>query len=157
MVKQVGIGCNYHKANEIGLQKAYKSKDYLYADNDTMYIAGSQTARDWYDDFTKIPFWGDSRKIKRYEDSVKVLKQNPQVNKLVGHSLGGSASLQLEKDNPGKFTTTTYNAPVFDPFATKPGNRFRFTGDLVSSYDGGAITIENFGSPLTLHTYKGFS
>ena len=106
----------------------------------------------------KKKIWGDSRKIQRYQDAVEVLKENPQVKNLVGHSLSGSVALQLEKDNPGKFTTTTYNAPVFEPWATKPAqNRFRTTGDLVSSYDTGAVTIEKFGSPLTLHNYKGFA
>ena len=159
MPKHVGLHNNFHKANEIGLQKAYNSRanKYLYIDGDTMYMAGSQTARDWWDDFTKIPVWGDSRKIQRYQDARDELSKHHEVKNIVGHSLGGSVALQLEKDNPGKFTTTTYNAPVFDPFATKPGNRYKSTGDLVSSYDGGAVTVERFGSPLTLHSYKGFA
>ena len=157
MPKHIGFNNNFHKANEIGLQKAYRAKDYIYVDGDAMYMAGSQTARDWWDDFTKIPVWGDSRKIQRYQDAVEVLKENPQVKNLVGHSLSGSVALQLEKDNPGKFTTTTYNAPVFEPWAAKPAQRFRFSNDLVSSYDTGAVTIERFSDPLTLHSYKGFA
>ena len=157
MPKHVGLHNNFHKANEIGLQKAYRANKYLYVDGNTMYVAGSQTARDWWDDFTKIPVWGDSKKIQRYQDARDELSKHHEVKNIVGHSLGGSVALQLEKDNPGKFTTTTYNAPVFDPFATKPGNRYKSTGDLVSSYDGGAVTVERFGSPLTLHSYKGFA
>ena len=158
MPKHVGFNNNFHKTNEIGLQKAYKANKYLYVDGDTMYVAGSQTARDWWDDFTKIPVWGDSRKIQRYQDARDELSKHPEVKNIVGHSLGGSVALQLEKDNPSKFTTTTYNAPVFEPWATKPAeNRFRTAGDLVSSYDTGAITIEKFASPLTLHSYKGFA
>ena len=65
MPKHIGLNNNFHKTNEIGLQKAYRANKYLYVDGDTMYVAGSQTARDWWDDFTKIPVWGNSKKIQR--------------------------------------------------------------------------------------------
>ena len=38
-----------------GLRIAYEHGDY-YTHGKTIYIAGSHTARDWFDDFTKIPF-----------------------------------------------------------------------------------------------------
>ena len=57
-----------------------------------MYIAGSHTAKDWYDDVTKVPDWGDLRQSTRYQAVEKALKENPQVNRVIGHSLGGSAS-----------------------------------------------------------------
>ena len=41
-----------------GLRKAYEHGGY-YIHGNTMYIAGSHTARDWFGDFTKIPFYGD--------------------------------------------------------------------------------------------------
>ena len=41
-----------------GLRKAYENGDY-YIHGKTLCIAGSHTARDWWGDFTKIPFWGD--------------------------------------------------------------------------------------------------
>ena len=41
-----------------GLERAYQHSDY-YIHGNTMYIAGSHTAKDWYDDVTKIPVWGD--------------------------------------------------------------------------------------------------
>ena len=62
-----------------------------------MYVAGSHTDQDWYDGFTKVPTWGDLRKSVRYQEAEKALKQNPQVNHVVGHSLGGSVSLELQK------------------------------------------------------------
>ena len=48
-----------------GLQRAYKQGDY-YVHGRTMFIAGSHTARDWFDDFTKAPAWGDVRDSERY-------------------------------------------------------------------------------------------
>ena len=41
--------------NRVGLDRAYQQGD-SYTRNTTMYVAGSHTARDWYDDVTKIPF-----------------------------------------------------------------------------------------------------
>ena len=49
-----------------GLERAYQHGDY-YLHGDTMYITGSHTARDWYDDVTKIPVWGDLRDSTRYQ------------------------------------------------------------------------------------------
>ena len=52
------------------------------------------------------------RNSKRYKDADKVLKENPNVKNLVSHSLGGSVSLELDKNNPNKYDITTYSAPV---------------------------------------------
>ena len=49
-----------------GLQRAYKQGDY-YVHGRTMFIAGSHTARDWFDDFTKVPAWGDLKNSERYQ------------------------------------------------------------------------------------------
>ncbi len=39
-----------------GLDKAYQQGD-IFQNNNTLNIAGSHTARDWFDDFTKIRQW----------------------------------------------------------------------------------------------------
>jgi len=79
-----------------GLQRAYQQGD-SYTRGDTMYVAGSHTARDWYDNFTKIPFWGDLRGSHRYKQADKMLNANPQVRNLAGHSLGGAVVHELQK------------------------------------------------------------
>ena len=53
-----------------GLSRAYAQGDY-YIHGKTMYIAGSHTARDWFDDVTKIPFYGDLRDSERYKKSIR--------------------------------------------------------------------------------------
>ena len=78
-----------------GLSKAYDQGD-AHVIGQTLYIAGSHTARDWWDDVTKIPAWGDVRNSERYQRALEVLKQNPQVNRVIGHSLGGAVALELE-------------------------------------------------------------
>ena len=54
---QPGLKYNPIKGAE-GLRKAYAHGDY-YIHGKTMFIAGSHTARDWFDDVTKVPAWGD--------------------------------------------------------------------------------------------------
>jgi hypothetical protein len=136
-----------------GLERAYAQGD-AYTHGTTTYVAGSHTARDWWDDLTKIPFWGDSHKIYRMQMAQKALAANPQTTRVVGHSLGGAVALQAQKDNP-KLASRTYGAPVWDPFGTdneergygifdkaqgKPGGveRYRSFGDPVSFFDGSA-------------------
>lgn len=98
-----------------GLRRSYKQGDY-HIENNTMYVAGSHTAKDWWDDITKVPFYGDLRKSTRYQAVDKVLGENPNIEYLVGHSLGGSVVLELQKQYPDRgFKTRTYGAPVFDP------------------------------------------
>ena len=51
-----------------GLRKAYEHGDY-YMHGKTLYIASSHTQRDWWDDFTKIPFWGGPKKFRQVSES----------------------------------------------------------------------------------------
>ena len=120
-----------------GLKRAYQQGDY-FIHGDTMYVAGSHTGKDWYDDLTKIPDWksinkftggqiplanamanipfsSDLRNSTRYQKAEEALKRNPQVKKVVGHSLGGSVALELQKNYKNIEGTRTYGAPVFDP------------------------------------------
>ena len=158
-----------------GLERAYAQGD-AYTHGTTWYIAGSHTARDWWDDVTKIPFWGDSHKIYRMQMAQKALAANPQTTRVVGHSLGGAVALQAQKDNP-KLASRTYGAPVWDPFGTdnqergygifdkaqgKPGGveRYRSFGDPVSFFDGSAHSslpgkeALSFSGP---HAYQGLA
>jgi hypothetical protein len=145
-----------------GLERAYQQGD-AYAYGDTLYIAGSHTARDWFDDVTKIPKWqnvpggfnpvvdlmntglgkkvlgtGDLRKSERYGAAEKALKANPNIKRVVGHSLGGSVALELQKNYSG-LESRTYGAPVWDPLG-KDGkvDRYRNWFDPVSVFDRSA-------------------
>ena len=158
-----------------GLARAYAQGD-AYTHGTTTYIAGSHTARDWFDDFTKIPFWGDSHKIYRMQMAQKALAANPQTTRVVGHSLGGAVALQAQKDNP-KLASRTYGAPVWDPFGTdntergygvfdkaqgKPGGveRYRSFGDPVSFFDGSAKSSMPGKEALSFsgpHAYQGLA
>ena len=123
-----------------GLHKAYAATDKLFAEGDTLYIAGTSSLRDVWDDL-KIPFHLTS-KSDRYQHASKFLEENKTIKNLVGHSLGGSVALELQ-DNMAdrKFNTNTYGAPVLS--FTPADNRFRNRGDPVSMLD--------FGSQSSLH------
>jgi hypothetical protein len=151
--KNIGFNNNFHKINEMGLKKAYNTDKKVHVDGDTLFIAGTHDKQDWIDDFTKIPFYGDVKKSKRYIDVMETVKNNPNVKKVIGHSLGGSVALELEKNNPDKYKTTTYGAPVVS--LTK-GNRFRHGNDVVSAFDFGAKTVGFNMNPLKAHGYNDY-
>ena len=149
------------------LDSAYKSFNKLSIKDDAMFVAGTSNLRDVWDDL-KLPFYL-TRYTKRYQDADNLLKSNPQVKKLVGHSLAGSVSLELQKQHPNRdFDITTYGAPVVQMGGQKH-KRFRKSGDLISSLDDGAITYKGSVNPkkhmvikitvlinffnLTLHIY----
>ncbi len=157
-----------------GLQRAYSQGD-AYPHGNTLYIAGSHTAKDWYDDVTKVPFWGDVRNATRYQQAEKALKANPNITRVVGHSLGGSVALELQKNYP-HLQSRTYGAPVWDPLGTdkepydqwqrlgKPSwipqpekiERYRNYTDPVSFFDGSVnnnIKWNPFGSYSLTHAY----
>ncbi len=115
-----------------------------------MFIAGTNVfPQDYWDDL-KIPF-KLTKYSRRYRDADKLLQQKPDVKDLIGHSLGGTVSLELEKNHPDRhYDTTTYGAPVL---STTPGNRYRHHFDPISMFDLGATTI---GTELNPHTYTGF-
>ena len=95
-----------------GLHKAYEATDKLYSNGETLYIAGTSSLRDVWDDL-KIPFHLTSQS-DRYQHASKFLDENKNIKQLVGHSLGGSVALELQGDmKDRKFKTNTYGAPVF--------------------------------------------
>jgi hypothetical protein len=148
------------KQDEDGLAKAYADASgpgvYYDPTTKTEYIAGSKTRRDWYDDFTKVPFWGDLRQAERYQQAESELNAlenaGKPVRRLVGHSLGGSVSLELARRHPKIRSTRTFGAPVLD-FSGGDAERYRHPLDPVSILDRRA----HWG-PLRAypHTYTGF-
>ena len=123
-----------------GLERAYADGNY-YIHGDTMYIAGSHNLQDWYDDFTKIPVWGDLRNSARYQASRSALMENPQVKTVIGHSLGGSVALELDKNDKHITSSRTYGAPMWNPLGSESNkvDRYRNWLDPVSMFDRSAV------------------
>ena len=90
----VTIKSKIHRFNETVLRAAYKKPgNWTATSDDKMAVAGSQTAKDWHDDFKYIPFWGDLRKSDRFGQLNAALQKQSETKQLLGHSLGGSVIL----------------------------------------------------------------
>ena len=99
---------------------------------------------------------GDSTKIHRYGQAKEELeKQGDKVKHLVGHSMGGNVSLEMQKEKP-HLKSTTYGAAVWQPFSTEQGDRYRHGGDPVSMFDRGAKTIGGSWNPVSAHAFTGY-
>jgi hypothetical protein len=152
--------------DEEGLTKAYQDTTYpgVYYNpqNRTLYVKGTvpTSASDWWDDVSKIPVWGDihdAARMKMAEAAYKkLMEEGKVVDRVVGHSLGGSVALQLQQDKDIPYSRT-YGAPVLslNPFQKKTAERYRHPKDIVSVLDRGAT--ETFGDSLNYHAYGGYS
>ena len=129
-----------------GLDKAYADPHKVYMEGDSLFVAGTSSFGDAVDDIA-LPF-GLAKGTQRYIDTERVLKANPKIRRIVGHSLGGAVSLELGKERPD-LKTRTYGAPVV---SMSGGERYRSSGDPVSAFDWGAKTT----APTTLnpHSYQ---
>lgn len=138
------------KHDEEGLTKAYSNPKGTSYDptTQTEYVRGSVTPRDWFDDFSLIPF-GNTAYSERYSQAMKTyndLQSSGQpVKRVVGHSLGGSVALEMQKNLAKKgrnVETRTFGAPVTDlaPFGRvyKNVERYRHPLDPVSVLDRSA-------------------
>ncbi|MFM7977895.1 MAG: hypothetical protein ACKPKO_01155 [Candidatus Fonsibacter sp.] len=111
-----------------------------------------------------LPFshLGHLTKSERYINAEKVLKANPNIERVVGHSLGGVVSLELQKNYPG-LKSRTYGAPVLDfqgihpYYNNKDVERYRNYGDPVSILDRSAHSVLNtkfYDQPVLTHQYQ---
>ena len=140
-----------------GLNRAYNSPNSIYVDGNKMYIAGTHTARD-VSGWKLIPL-GLMKYSERYGQAEAALKDNPQIDTIIGHSLGSSTTAELNKQYNNKFNARYYGSPFVDfSFSRDPKNqRFRHPGDIVSMFDTGAVnedpkTNYQFLNP---HSYEG--
>ena len=151
-LKNKFINKKHYISDAEGLRRAYNEPNRLYINGDRLYVAGTTwtdghtgnfSLNDAIDDL-KIPLF-QTKDIQRYKDAEKVLSNNPEINQLIGHSMGSSVILELNKNNNDKYTTRTYSAPVFDLFPHQnndPNNqRYKTAGDLVSIFDYNANTV----------------
>jgi hypothetical protein len=141
-----------------GLSKAYKSPNSIFIDGNKMYISGTHTPKDVYD-WKLIPL-GLVKHSTRYGEADAALKDNPQVDTVIGHTLGSSVAAELNKQYNNKFNAYYYGSPFLDfSFNRDPKNqRYRHPGDLVSMFDTGAANQEqqNIDQLINHHSYEGF-
>ena len=145
--------------DEKGLEKAYNNETgwgtYYDPETRTEYVKGSQSAQDWLDDFTLLPI-GMTKQSERYKQAEKtyndLINSGKPVDRVVGHSLGGSVALEMQKTHfiP---SSRTFGAPVLDLNSHQNPDRYRHPLDPFSILDRGAT----WGKPtLNPHTYSGY-
>ena len=149
-----------------GLSNAYSSPNGLYKTGSTLYIGGTgakdgSITRDIMDDLLLVP----TRNLKhseKYQDVIKYLKDNPDVKRLVSHSLGSAVVNKINEDMPDKYATTTYATPTIKP--KRKGKQdprrldYKNRGDVVAALDGYAETSDlKEWNPLVAHTYLNFA
>ena len=148
-----------------GLTNAYRSPSGIYRTGNTLYISGTggkdgDFTRGWIDNFTKLPF-RNAQNTQKYKDVMEALKKNPNVTRLVGHSLASAVINKINEEQPNRFATTTFATPAVKP--RRKGRQdprridLRNPNDPVSILDGYAETSDFKGlNPVVQHTYKNF-
>ena len=149
-----------------GLKNAYDSPSGLYKVNKTLYISGTtgkdgSITRDILDDLIHLPS-RSAENTEKYKDAIKMLEKNPQITRLVGHSLGSAVTNTLNQNFPNKYETTTYATPAVKPKRKgkqNPKHRdYRNPNDPVSVLDGYAITSSfDDPNPLIAHGFQNFA
>ena len=136
--------------DRFGLSNAYASPSGLYKTGNTLYISGTtgkdgSITRDIIDDLIHLPT-RNAEKTEKYKDVMNFLKDNPDVKRLVGHSLASAVINTINQNLPNKYQTTTYATPAVKPKRKgkqDPKHRdYRNPNDPVSALDGYAITSD---------------
>jgi hypothetical protein len=133
-------------SDEDGLTKAYSSENGLYHHHNKLFIAGTKSLQDAWDDL-KIPFGKTMDGVRADNANAYYLANQSSIDTVIGHSLGGAIALNLEQkygkkgDNPyGIVQSKTFGSAT----ASLPGgggDRIRYIGDPISALDFGATTV----------------
>ena len=160
------IGNKEKIEDRFGLSNAYASKSGLYSTGKTLYISGTtgkdgSMTRDIIDDLIHLPT-RNAEQTEKYKDVMNYLKKNPQITRLVSHSLGSAVTNTINENHPNKYQTTTYATPAVKPKRKgrqDPKHRdYRNPNDPVSMLDGYAITSDyNEPNMITSHGFKNFA
>jgi hypothetical protein len=113
-----------------------------------MYISGTHSAHDVITDIA-IPFH-ILKYTDRYKQAKQILSLNPNVKRIVGHSLGGAIMTELIKDNPG-LTGIGYGSPNVFPHPRIEYKRHR--GDPVSMFNINSTQSLYIGNPHSVSGY----
>ena len=149
-----------------GLKTAYANNTGLFRSGNTLYISGtggksgfSSKVNDVFSDLFLIPTH-NLQFSDKYRDVMNELEKNPDVTRLVGHSLSSSVIQEINNRNNQQYITTTYNAP-FISFGHRDKNphalRFRNKNDVISMFDRNAIQVDKGTiDPLKAHKFDNF-
>ena len=148
-----------------GLKLAYENPEGIYQNGSILYIAGTKSGRDVYDDL-KLPLY-KTQQTKRYKDVDKFIKDGSievdgkkltGITDIISHSLGSAVGQQINNDYGNIFRSRSYGSPFVSgqrPEDTGTNLRIRKAGDVVSMFDKGSITLNKSTlDPLQNHSYQ---
>ena len=149
-----------------GLRLAYENSEGIYQKGSILYIAGTKSGRDVYD-YLKLPLH-QTHQTKRYKDVDKFIKDGTievdgkkptGITDIISHSLGSAVGQQINNEYGNIFGSRSYGSPFVSnqrPEDTGTNLTIRKTGDVISMFDKGSITL-NKGTldPLQNHSYQG--
>lgn len=121
--------------------KAYDEPSGVFVHGNTMYVAGTRTTSEWFDDLT-LPLGAVNRQFgvaHMPRSHAAFASLSPAVKRVVGHSMGGAVALDIAAQDP-RIKAVTYGAPVFLG-SQGDGERYRDTLDPVSMFDVGATNV----------------
>ena len=147
-----------------GLKLAYENPEGIYQNGSILYIAGTKSGRDVYDDL-KLPLF-QTRSTKRYKDVDKFIKDGTievggkkltGITDIISHSLGSAVGQQINDDYGNIFRSRSYGSPFVSsqrPEDTGNNLRIRESGDIVSMFDNATISLNRSSlNPLDNHSY----
>ena len=79
------------------MKRACETKDGLYQHYNKLCIAGAKDFPQDHIDDLKLPFDVSENKTKRGRDADVYYRSHHEIDTVIGHSLGGSVSLALER------------------------------------------------------------
>ena len=148
----------------MGLKLAYENPDGIYQNGSILYIAGTKSLQDAFDD-VKLPFY-QTRHTKRYKDVDKFIKDGTievdgkkltGISDVISHSLGSAVGQQINNDYGNIFRSRSYGSPFVSgqrPEDTGTNLRIRKAGDVVSMFDNATINLNRSSlNPLDNHSY----
>ena len=105
--------------DEEGLKLAYETNDRLYQHYNKLLIAGTKDFPTDHIDDLKLPMNDTLNKTKGRRDADMYYRSHHEIDTVIGHGLGGSVALALEKqykkegNNPyGLIQSKTSGAPI---------------------------------------------
>ena len=147
-----------------GLKLAYENPEGIYQNGSILYIAGTKSGRDVYDDL-KLPLY-KTQQTKRYKDVDKFIKDGTikvdgkkltGITDIISHSLGSAVGQQINNDYGNIFRSRSYGSPFVSsqrPEDTGTNLRIRKAGDPVSVFDNAPINLNRSSlNPLDNHSY----
>ena len=147
-----------------GLKLAYENPEGIYQNGSILYIAGTKSGKDVYDDL-KLPLY-KTQQTKRYKDVDKFIKDGTievdgkkltGITDIISHSLGSAVGQQINNDYGNIFRSRSYGSPFVSsqrPEDTGTNLRIRKAGDPVSMFENATINLNRSSlNPLENHSY----